>query len=91
MRHSFAAVLPLVLLLAACGNDNDASPTAPGAPASGSAVPPSAEPAVAASEGSMAATPPAEVAAPAGDEAELTYEPIDISKLDNSWWRQYNP
>jgi PBP1b-binding outer membrane lipoprotein LpoB len=44
-----------------------------------------------------AATEPAEAASPAmtelpaaASDEELVYDPIDVSKLDSQWWRQYS-
>ena len=28
--------------------------------------------------------------AAATSEDDITYDPIDVSKLDNSWWQQYS-
>ena len=75
-------ILLAVGLLAACGEDAapPASTSAPAAPAAESAAP--------------AATAPAEetsaAVAASMEEEEFTYDPIDVSKLDNSWWQQYS-
>ena len=53
---------------------------APAAPAAESAPPAAAAPAEEADAG----------AAESMEEEEFTYDPIDTSKLDNSWWQQYS-
>lgn len=71
----------MVALLAACGDDQGAAaPTSTAAAPTATAAP--------AADTSSAAAPAAEAAG--GDDAAVTYEPIDISKLDNQWWRQYS-
>jgi len=67
-----------LLLVAACSDDQPASQAAaPGAQ-------PSATPAAPAA---MAMDAGGDMA---GDEEELVYDPIDVSKLDNQWWKQYS-
>lgn len=65
-----------LLLVTACSDDQPASQAA--APA----AQPSSSPAPAA--------PAAMAPAASGDEEELVYDPIDVSKLDNQWWKQYS-
>ena len=70
-----APALCAVILLAACGGDE------PGAGGKASAPAPAAP----------AASAPAETATEmAADEEEFTYDPIDVSKLENQWWQQYS-
>ena len=83
MNKSFA-VLALSLMLAACGDEG--AQTTP-APAEGQAAAPAAAPAESAPP--AAAAPTAEEAPAAAAEEELKYDPIDVSKLDNSWYRQF--
>lgn len=75
-------------LLTACGEPTEppASSSAPASPAAETSAAP-AESAPAAVED--AAPAPAASAATAEDE-ELKYDPIDVSKLENSWWQQYS-
>lgn len=75
-------ILLAVGLLAACGEDAapPASTSAPAAPAAESAPPAAAAPAEDAGAD----------AAESMEEEEFTYDPIDTSKLDNSWWQQYS-
>lgn len=77
MRHSLkaaTALLPLVLALSACGKSEQ--PAAPASEANGASAPTSEAP---------AALPPAAV-----DDEVVVYDPIDTSKLRNTWWEQYN-
>jgi hypothetical protein len=77
MRHSLkaaTALLPLLLALSACGKSEQ--PAAPGNEGSGASAPISETPAV---------LPPAAV-----DDEVVVYDPIDASKLSNTWWEQYN-
>jgi len=76
-------ILLAVGLLAACGEDAapPASTSAPAAPAAESAPPPAA---------SAPAEDASESAAANMEEEEFTYDAIDTSKLDNSWWQQYS-
>lgn len=77
MRHTviaLIALLPLVLVLSACGKSEQ--PTAPATEAG----------AVSAVTGEApVALPPAAV-----DDEVLVYDSIDTSKLRNTWWEQYN-
>ena len=81
-------VLALALMLGACG-DQGAPTTAPTATGGEAAAPAAATPA----ETTAAATPaPADAPAaeaPAAAEEEVKYDPIDVSKLDNSWYKQF--
>jgi len=91
MRYSSITLLPLALALAACGNDSGqqaatpaesatpAQTAAPAAPAAPAESAPAAAPQVASES----------TAAPVSEE-EVVYDPIDVSKLQNSWWQQYN-
>lgn len=71
-------------LLTACGEPAapPASQDAPAAPASAAAP---ETPALPATDEAPPAT-----AMEVADEPELVYEPINLSKLDNSWWLQYS-
>lgn len=89
MKHALLIAIPLTLLFAGCGNDSGqqaAAPApeaaAPAAPAADTAAPPpAAEPAPqVASE---------TTAAPISDDT-VVYDPIDVSKLQSTWWQQYN-
>lgn len=80
-------VLALTLLLGACGEQGAEAPSSPAggeapasAPADQAAEAPAPTPAAAAPEA------PAATAA----EEELKYDPIDVSKLDNSWYKQFS-
>jgi hypothetical protein len=66
-----------VAFLGACSDDQSASSQS----AAQKSPPPSvSEPAA-----------PTEPAAPAAaDEDEISYDPIDVSKLESSWWQQYS-
>lgn len=96
--NRFVMGLALVAILSGCGNDGAeqaatpeaAEPPPPAAtlepaPAPADVAPPAAAPV--ADEAAPAVEPPA---APSADEAELTYEPIDTSKLENTWYEQYS-
>ena len=81
-------VLALALLLGACGEQGA---EAPSSQAGGEAAAPAdqvAEAPAPAPAAPVAAAPEA----PAGTaaEEELKYDPIDVSKLDNSWYKQYS-
>ncbi len=71
----------MVALLTACGDDQGAA-----APSSAPAAP--AANATPAADMSGAAAPAADAAG--GDDDSVIYAPIDVSKLDNQWWRQYS-
>lgn len=77
-------LLSAFVLLAACGDDQAPPPakTEAAAPPASSAAP---APAATASTGSM----PAEMGE-AMDDDEVVYDPIDVSKLETSWWKQYS-
>lgn len=77
-----AILLALATLLAACGDDQSQSASTSAPPAPAAAASTAAPPADAATE-SMPAP------AMAADD-EIQYDPIDVSKLDNAWWRQYS-
>lgn len=95
--NRFVMGLALAAILSGCGNDGAEQAATPEAaepppaatlepaPAPADVAPPAAAPVV--DEAAPAAEPPA--VAPA-DEAELTYEPIDTSKLENTWYEQYS-
>ena len=95
MRYSFVTVLPLALVLTACGNDSGQQAAAPATPIESSAPAIAAPSAVevAAPVATAAATAPIvadeSTAAPISDN-EVVYDPIDISRLQNSWWQQFN-
>ncbi len=78
MRHSLrtvTALLPLMLALSACGKSEQAAPPATeGASGASTAAP----------------TAPAELPPAAVDDEVVVYDPIDTSKLRNTWWEQYN-
>lgn len=76
-----ALLLILTSSLAACGGD---APPAQ-APASTTAAAPASAPPAAES----APAPAMDSTAMADDDA-VSYDPIDVSKLDNAWWRQYS-
>ncbi|MBM4226773.1 MAG: hypothetical protein FJ164_03335 [Gammaproteobacteria bacterium] len=78
MRHSLkaaTALLPLMLALSACGKSEQAATSSTG----------SADSAPAAVTEAPAALPPASV-----DDEVVVYDPINTSKLSNTWWEQYN-
>lgn len=89
MRYSLVTVLPLALVLSACGDDSRQQAAAPATPVESTApadvapmaTTPASEPAapVVASES---------MAAPIADDA-VVYDPIDVSKLQSTWWQQY--
>jgi hypothetical protein len=70
-----------ISVLSACGNDQ-AAPQAENETAA-------AAPAAVESVAAQAPTLPALTLPPAGDEETITYDAIDVAKLDNSWWKQY--
>ena len=86
-------MLPLALVLSACGNDSGRQAAAPATPeestepaaAAGSNEPASAEVTEAAAP--MVAS--ESTAAPIADD-EVIYGPIDISKLQSTWWQQFS-
>lgn len=75
MRHSLKAVTALLPLMLALSACGKSEQTAA----------PATEGASGASSAAPAALPPAAV-----DDEVLVYDPIDTSKLRNSWWEQYN-
>lgn len=75
----------LLAALAACGNDEPA-PTTAGT----SNTPPATAPSPATPPAAPADSPKDSTAMPASDDDEITYDPIDVSKLDNAWWQQYS-
>ncbi len=79
-------VLALALMLGACGDQGGQTAAPAGSEA---AAPAAAAPAetTAAAPAAPATTAPA-LEAPAADE-EVKYDPIDASKLDNSWYKQF--
>jgi hypothetical protein len=79
-------VLALTLLLGACGEQGAQTPSAP---AGGEAAAPASAPADQAAEAPAPAPAAAAPEAPAAEE-DLKYDPIDVSKLDNSWYKQYS-
>ncbi len=93
MRYPLLTVLPLALVLSACGNDSGQQAAAPATPeastepaaAAGSNEPTSAEVTEAAAP--MVAS--ESTAAPIADD-EVIYDPIDISKLQSTWWQQFS-
>ena len=91
MRYSLITVLPLALALTACGNDNGQQAAAPATPVESSAPAADATAAVeaAASVATAAVVADESTAAPLSDD-EVVYDPIDVSKLQSSWWQQFN-
>jgi len=82
-------VLALASMLCACG-DQGGQTTAPPSTGGEAAAPAAAPPTAAPAAETPAAAPPAPAAAaPAGGDEEVKYDPIDVSKLDNSWYRQF--
>ncbi|MEX2480446.1 MAG: hypothetical protein WD928_06240 [Gammaproteobacteria bacterium] len=75
----------LLAALAACGNDEPASTTAGTSNAPTAAAPSSAAPSSPAADTTALPS-----AAATTDDDEITYDPIDVSKLDNAWWQQYS-
>jgi hypothetical protein len=88
MRYSMLTCVALAVLLTACGSDQKAA--APAAPSA--AVPaPTGAPAPAPEAAAPAAMAEGGSALPAAsDSEEVVYDPIDVSRLDNTWWGQYN-
>ncbi len=97
MRYARLTVLPLALVLSACGNDSGepaATPAAPAVSSQPAAPAESNEPATAASTEAVteAAAPMVaseSTAAPIADD-EVVYDPIDVSKLQSTWWQQFS-
>ncbi|MCB1747468.1 MAG: hypothetical protein KDK06_09855 [Gammaproteobacteria bacterium] len=79
-----ALLLILTSSLAACGGD---APPAQ-APASTTAAAPASAPPAA--ESAPAPAMDAMDSAAMADDDAVSYDPIDVSKLDNAWWRQYS-
>lgn len=84
MKHSLLIAIPLTLLLAGCGNDSGQQAAAPAPATDASTAAPAAEQAAPAPQVASE-----ETAAPVGDDT-VVYDPIDVSKLQNSWWQQYS-
>ncbi len=80
-------VLALALMLGACGEQGGQT----AAPAGGEAAAPAATaPAeTTAAAPAAPATPAPATEAPAAADEEVKYDPIDVSKLDNSWYKQF--
>lgn len=76
-------LLSAIVLMSACGEDK-APPAAPETPASASSAVTTA-PAAPSEAASVDEAMPA-----AADDEEIQYDPIDVSKLDNQWWKQYS-
>ena len=100
MRYSLVTVLPLALVLAACGNDSGQQAAAPATPVESSAessapatdATAAVEAAASAATATMATAPVVAdeaTAAPLSDD-EVVYDPIDVTKLQGSWWQQFN-
>lgn len=90
MRYSVVTLFPLALALAACGNDSGQQAAAPADSSAAAPAAAPAEPAPAAAASAAAPQVASEAtAAPVSDE-EVVYDPIDVSKLQSSWWEQYN-
>jgi hypothetical protein len=97
MRYSLVTLLPLTLALTACGNDSGQQAAAPATPVESSA--PAAADATAAVEAAASDATAAMATAPVvADEAtaaplsddEVVYDPIDVAKLQSTWWQQFN-
>ncbi len=84
-------VLALALMLGACGDQGaqTAAPQPAGSDAAAPAEAAQAESTAAAPEAPATPAPVAEVPAPAAADDEVKYDPIDVSKLDNTWYKQY--
>ena len=97
MRYALLTVLPLALVLSACGNDSGQQAAAPVTPeastepasAAGSNEPTSAASSVAVTEAAAPMVASESTAAPIADD-EVIYDPIDISKLQSTWWQQFS-
>ena len=93
MRYALLTVLPLALVLSACGNDSGQQAAAPAAPEASNepvAAAGSNEPASAAvTEAAAPMVASESTAAPIADD-EVIYDPIDISKLQSTWWQQFS-
>lgn len=76
MDYRVTALILAALLLGGCGDE----------PAPKTAKAPAAKPA--ASQPAAPAMEEAAMAAP--EEEEFTYDPIDVSTLENQWWQQYS-
>ena len=75
MHERKLMTLLLVVVLGACGDDQPPPPAAPRA-----------------TTPAPAAAPRASNEMPAMDveDDDFTYDPIDVSNLDNQWWEQYS-
>ena len=96
MRYALLTVLPLALVLSACGNDSGQQAAAPAAPkestepaAAGSNEPASAASSAEVTEAAAPMVASESTAAPIADD-EVIYDPIDISKLQSTWWQQFS-
>lgn len=88
MRYALLTVLPLALVLSACGNDSGQQAAAPAAPAE-SNEPATAAPNAAVTEATAPMVASESTAAPIADD-EVVYDPIDVSKLQSTWWQQFS-
>lgn len=93
MKHALLIAIPLTLLFAGCGNDSGQQAAAP-APEAAAPAAPAADTTAAPSPAAEQAAPAPQVAsettaAPIGDDT-VVYDPIDVSKLQSTWWQQYN-
>ena len=88
MRYALLTVLPLALVLSACGNDSGQQAAAPAAPAE-SNEPATAAPSAAVTEAAAPMVASESTAAPIADD-EVVYDPIDVSKLQSTWWQQFS-
>lgn len=92
MRYVLLIVLPLALVLSACGNDSGQQAAAPATPEASTepvAAAGSNEPSAAVTEAAAPMVASESTAAPIADD-EVIYDPIDISKLQSTWWQQFS-
>lgn len=96
MRYALLTVLPLALVLSACGNDSGQQAAAPATPeastepaAAGSNEPASAASSAEVTEAAAPMVASESTAAPIADD-EVVYDPIDVSKLQSTWWQQFS-
>lgn len=75
MHERKLITLLLVVVLGACGDDQPPPPSAPKATTPAPTATPSAS---------------GEMPAVGAEDDNFTYDPIDVSKLDNKWWEQYS-